>query len=707
MNTKQEKILNILAVVFAFLYIPLLFHIDSFDEIYKLQSSIFSKTEIILLLILKVVTIASVIVMFLQPIFKKRMPYLTNLLAVFVLPVFALNLILLKQNMLMMFGEEIYTNIRSYIFIAFCLIGVVVPVLNIIYKNIKFNSREIIRNTVISLVCILALSFPISGLTILFGTETGLHFKDFNDEHMNILYFSFLFPIALYFIFKNKDYQFKRFMVTLLAVAGFIHYYYKYSLIIPVGSLPFHLCNTAMFLIPLALLLKSEKVFYFTYFVNVIGALFAMLLPNTTGDIFSLNVIHFWINHAVAFFLPVLVVALDVFPRPKFKQFKYALIAFSTYFLFAMGSNMILSNYGTVDFFFLNSDFFVDKFVFFYRVRDNAFMTFNWNDWVINMWPLYWLGIYVGYIILMCGMWVFYISLYKLMDHYAEFINKFRKDRKDYIAFMKEQKSMSEEAVKNKKTSKTVKVINFYKQYHKGGEFSAENINFTLKPGKVVGFLGHNGAGKSTTIKSIIGLQSITEGKIELFGYDIEKEPLMAKKQLGYVPDNHALYENLTGREYINYVADLYSVPKETRDEDLPKYLKQFELEDAIDRQIKTYSHGMKQKVAVIATILHNPRLWILDEPLSGLDPSSVYQIKKCMIDHAKKGNIVFFSSHIIDVAERVCDEVIIISKGKIKKHIDVAEATKDGLTLEQIYIREIDQKEVSDKDKKLTKKKK
>ena len=163
--------------------------------------------------------------------------------------------------------------------------------------------------------------------------------------------------------------------------------------------------------------------------------------------------------------------------------------------------------------------------------------------------------------------------------------------------------------------------------------------------------------------------------------------------QIGYVPDNHAVYERLTGREYVNYVADLYNVSLKDRKERLEKYLELFDLAHAIDNQIKTYSHGMKQKVTVIAALIHNPRLWVLDEPLTGLDPTSSFQVKESMRLHANEGNIVFFSSHVIDVVEKVCDRIAIIKKGKLMCVKDLKEMRKNGESLEKLYLKIIEEK--------------
>ena len=185
----------------------------------------------------------------------------------------------------------------------------------------------------------------------------------------------------------------------------------------------------------------------------------------------------------------------------------------------------------------------------------------------------------------------------------------------------------------------------------------------------------------------MVGIQPISEGKIEICGYDIMRQPIEAKSQIGYVPDHYALYEKLTGREYVNYVADLYRVSQTDRDERIKKYVSMFALEAAFDQKMKSYSHGMKQKITVIAALVHNPKVWILDEPLTGLDPTSVYQIKECMKDHAKQGNIVFFSSHIIDVVEKVATKVCIIRKGTLQVVKSLEELNREGLTLENLYL--------------------
>lgn len=219
---------------------------------------------------------------------------------------------------------------------------------------------------------------------------------------------------------------------------------------------------------------------------------------------------------------------------------------------------------------------------------------------------------------------------------------------------------------------------------------SVDDLSLEVKSGEVFGFLGPNGAGKSTTIKSVVGILPFSEGKITIDGVDIHKNPLKAKKLVGYVPDNHAVFERLTGREYVNHIANLYQVPMKQVEEISDFYVKLFKLENAFDSPIKSYSHGMKQKISVIATLVHKPKLWVLDEPLTGLDPQSAYLLKETMRKHAKEGNTVFFSSHILDVVENLCDRVCIIKRGKLLGVYDLHEMKEKNESLEKLFIEAI-----------------
>ncbi len=231
-------------------------------------------------------------------------------------------------------------------------------------------------------------------------------------------------------------------------------------------------------------------------------------------------------------------------------------------------------------------------------------------------------------------------------------------------------------------------IQNVSKTYSKGKVKAVDNISLQVKRGEIFGFLGPNGAGKTTTIKMITGVLPIDEGKITINGLNIENEAINAKMNMGFVPDSHDVYERLKGIEYLNFMADVYDVPSDVRKERIDKYLNMFEMKDVAGQPIKSYSHGMKQKIIVIGVLLHQPPLWIMDEPLTGLDPRSSHLLKEEMHQHCSKGNTVFFSTHVLEVAEKLCHRIGIINKGKI-----VAVGTMDELrksqdsSLENIFL--------------------
>ena len=233
----------------------------------------------------------------------------------------------------------------------------------------------------------------------------------------------------------------------------------------------------------------------------------------------------------------------------------------------------------------------------------------------------------------------------------------------------------------------TLDIIHLKKKYGKNDFYTIKDFSLHLEGGKIYGFLGKNGAGKSTIIKSIVGMHTFDGGEIKACGFDVVFQEVEAKSCIGFVPDHYALYESLTGRQYINYIADLYDVSLEDRNTRLEELLNKLELKDKFDKQIRTYSHGMKQKLTIIGALIHNPKIWILDEPMTGVDPNSIYQIKECMKDHAKKGNIVFFSSHLIDVVKNLCDEVIIIKHGDFIMRDSVENLNKNNVDLEKLFL--------------------
>lgn len=232
-----------------------------------------------------------------------------------------------------------------------------------------------------------------------------------------------------------------------------------------------------------------------------------------------------------------------------------------------------------------------------------------------------------------------------------------------------------------------LEIKNLTKRYGESTVNAVEDLSLSLKAGEIYGFLGPNGAGKSTTIKSLVGIYPFQQGDILIDGVSIKTNPLEAKMKIGYVSDNHAVFERLTGCEYVNHMANLYGADPAAAEERINQLLEVFKLQEAFHRPIKSYSHGMKQKISVIAALVHNPKLWVLDEPLTGLDPQSSYQLKKVMKQHAAEGNTVFFSSHILDVVENLCDRCCIIKGGKLQGIYDIAEFKARGESLEEIFV--------------------
>ena len=521
--------------------------------------------------------------------------------------------------------------------------------------------------------------------------DVGVHIFDLTEEHRIVLYFGIIIPFLIFHALKDKPYETRRFCMIFMSLGlmwSYISYWTLPDLADPL-NLPLHLCNTAMFLIPLCLTLKLDRLFYFCLFINVLGAFLAMLMPNTAENVnaFATNRVNFWINHYPAFFTPVLLIALKIFKRPKFKEWKFSLGVFTIYFVAMLIINAWFSNYGDVDYFFLNSDFIVDKLGKWARDTRNFTITFNIKDLTFTFYPLYQVLFYLVYVAVTAGMWFLYALLFKVWDAAEDRrlrerdYKRMKKDLKDFLGGRAESEPVSGDS------SPCIELKEFSKKYGANTHYSVDHATFKVQSGEVFGFLGPNGAGKSTIIKSMVGIQTITSGNIEICGYDVERQPVMAKLNTGFVPDHYALYENLTGREYINYIADLYNVTKEERDETIESLVDRFQLKGAFDNQMKTYSHGMKQKIAIMAALVHNPKVWILDEPLTGLDPTSIHEVKECMKAHAAKGNIVFFSSHIIDVVEKICDKIAIIKKGKIRAAARVSELEARNIDLEQFYL--------------------
>ena len=234
-----------------------------------------------------------------------------------------------------------------------------------------------------------------------------------------------------------------------------------------------------------------------------------------------------------------------------------------------------------------------------------------------------------------------------------------------------------------------IELKNISKEYKKGKKV-IDNLNMIVNDGEIFGFLGPNGAGKTTTIKMMTGILEIDNGDIIIDGKSIKTNPIEAKMSMGLVPDSPDAFLKLKGIEYLNFMADVYEVSSDDRKNRINELSEKFEISNVLNNKIESYSHGMRQKIVIIGALLHNPKNWILDEPMTGLDPKSSFELKRLMREHVNKGNMVFFSTHILDVAERLCDKIGIIDKGKlvfVGTYEEMKKELKENKSLEELFM--------------------
>ena len=613
--------------------------------------------------------------------------------------VFVFNFIMLGSHVLAITGEGAFQafDVRATLLALETGIGLGYCVVHTVsrFDDVRLKGKEWVWFAFACVGIILA-AFPCyAPHVVLNPLKYTYHPDDLNQFHRLFVYAAIIIPIALYLILKDRPMETKRFAImfyTWLALLNF-SFNHRFSNFFGnswVTSLPLHLCNTALYITPLCLTFKWKRFFYFTYFINVLGAFLALMMPNYAADdsILTPTVVLFFMYHYQAFFMPLLIVGLGIFERPRWKQFGYSMIGFAAYFLLVLITNAWFSNYNPeVDYFFINSNFVADKLGNWAVNLLNVTWEFDIKDLHFKFYPLYQAIYLCVYYVMSLGIWFLYELGFKAIEGWQDIANRNKKIRVDKLALEVKLAGRSIEEPMNMENENKLVLKKFTKRYGKSDVYAVKDAELEVCGGEIYGFLGPNGAGKSTIIKSIVGIQTITDGAIEVCGYDVATQSVQAKRQIGFVPDHYALYERLTAREYINYIADLYEVSKEDRDERMDRMIKRFELESAIDNPIRTYSHGMKQKVTIMAALIHNPKVWILDEPLTGLDPNSIFQVKECMKEHAAAGNIVFFSSHIIDVVERICDKIAIIRKGQIQCVRDVHEMERNGESLEKFYM--------------------
>jgi ABC-2 type transport system ATP-binding protein len=235
-----------------------------------------------------------------------------------------------------------------------------------------------------------------------------------------------------------------------------------------------------------------------------------------------------------------------------------------------------------------------------------------------------------------------------------------------------------------------LKITNLSKSY-KSDKKAVDSLNLEVNAGDIYGFIGHNGAGKTTTIRAVVGVLDFEEGEITIDGISIKKDPVACKQKMAYIPDNPDLYEHLSGIAYLNFIGDIYQVGKQERKELIQKYADAFELTSNLGDTISSYSHGMKQKLAIISALIHKPRLLVLDEPFVGLDPKASYTLKNIMADLCENGSAIFFSTHVLEVAEKLCNKIAIIKGGKLVS-CGTTEEVKGNSSLEDVFMELIDQ---------------
>ena len=649
-------------------------------------------------------TVAGGLFIAVYPFFRKACPW-TDVLTVLPVAAFLLDLIFLNDYVALYTGKALSEGVtaRSALLAAGAGVGFAASVYYFIWTVRGFGAyKKQLGWIALALLGILLCSAPNYTLQLLLRpADYAMKVIDLNMWHRIYIYPMVLIPVALAFIAGGKDAETKRLVLIYYSLAALWQFMYFQKIpmiwgISHLGNLPFHLCNTALYILPLCLIFRMKRLFYFTYFINVLGAFFAIMMPNyglsgLGGSMIVAETLRFFRSHYQAFFMPLLCVGFGVFERPRLRQFIYSLIGFAVYYLFVLILNSWFTNYGSVDFFFINSDFVAEKLgTWAERLRDVVF-SFNAGGLTFTFYPLYQVIYFFVYCLLALAMWFLYELSYKSVDGWKDLAARRKKIKMDALA----REYTKEGGIPMYDDKALLSVENFSKRYGKSDVYAAYRVGLEVHGGEIFGFLGPNGAGKSTIIKSIVGIQPVDEGTISVCGYDVKRQSVQAKRQIGFVPDHYALYERLTGREYVNYIADLYEIPKKERDERLDGYLEIFEMKNAFDDPISTYSHGMKQKVAIMAALVHDPKVWILDEPLTGLDPNSIYQVKECMRKHAAAGNVVFFSSHLIEVVERICDRIAIIRKGQIQCVCSVEEVEKTS-TLEEFYLGVIGEGEVA-----------
>ena len=579
------------------------------------------------------------------------------------------------------------------------------------YDGFKFNIKKNVFYSISLFILLVILFAPSWSLATLCNTHMifdgkdicTLHAYNFSLLHRISIYLTILFFIIVgtLFRFSNKEQQ--KYILLSLTIAGFYSFIVSHSAkdsllngaISPVGpvyfdvrTLPFDIKEISFIVLALYILTDKKIFFNIVLYVTLPIVTFSFFFPRYLSYLHVFNYVgrSYWQESSLIFIGLILLLSTKEYNFPRLKDSKYVIPIFAGYFLVITVLNSWLTNYVPgYNFLYTNLNgcsFLNTNRNFLYFMGDwtnslfKASFTININGFKLVYYPVFQFLLLVGYIALFYFAHLLNEELYTVGRSHALKLKKFKVHTpKNY---------------RNRNYYNPLSIIKLNKKYKNNPRYSLRDINLSIKEGDIVGLLGHNGAGKTTLIKCIVGQEEITNGEIYSYGIpsDNEKE---FKRNVGYIPDHYILHEEMTGREYVNYIADLYKVDKLTRNKRILKYLKLFNLKSSFDAKIKTYSFGMKQKITILSTLVFAPKIWLLDEPLTGLDSESIFQTKACILEHAKQGNIVIFSSHLIDLVEDIANRVIILKKGELIYDKTMKEALKEcGGQLENLYMEKV-----------------
>ena len=562
--------------------------------------------------------------------------------------------------LMLVFGEQYFTltgnasttmKILYYVSVG---LGAVFPMLVLLFKWKEFEFKN--KKTYLGLLYflpLLLLVFPLQLPILLFG----------NGE-LRITTFSIpqfiwigLLVVTLFLVAGILNKYDKRTCFNALAIISLalLFQYFRYYTFrsFSHANLPLHLCNIGLVLIFLSFLIKSRQLFVFTHFFNILGAVIAIVFPlSASGYILQYPTLEFIFCHSFLVLIPIWAVMLGVQKKPTRKELlKITPYFFGIYWIIVGISSWLVLSDHNVNYFYSINSMIADIIPVLAPLREVTFMIGS-----ATFYPLYQLALCFGIIAIAFLCSYLFDHIYKIEDAKA-LIRKIR-----YEDAKKKKEILPVEIAKTAQYN--VEVVDLHKTY-KNGHKALHGVNLSVKKGEIVGVLGHNGAGKSTLIKCLTSILDFKEGQILFDGCDIQTSPQLAKKNMGYVPDNHATYDNLTGIEYLNYVADMHGLG-ECRHVRIAELLRIFNLEFAATKQINGYSHGMRQKISLISAILHKPKVLILDEPVAGLDFPTAQEVKKFLRKYCKANNSVILTSHLMDMVSEICDRVVVISEGRM-----------------------------------------